>query len=268
VNVTLTPIDDSVYEGIETATLTISANPGYGIGSPSSATITIMDNESVVTVAAIDNAATEAGPTTGTYRISRTTVTAASLSVSFTIGGSAQNGTDYNTITSPVTIPAGFSYVNVTLTPINDSVYEGNETAILTILPDPAYGIGSSSSATITIQDNEPVVTVAGADSVATEAGPTTGMYRILRTGPTTSSLSVYFAMGGTASLQSGIEDYTINASPVTIPAGFSYVNVTLTPIDDSVHEGNETAILTISANPAYAIGSSRSATITIQDND
>jgi hypothetical protein len=155
----------------------------------------------------------------------------------------------------------------VTLTPINDSVYEGNETAILKILPDPAYGIGSSSSATITIQDNEPVVTVAAADSVATEAGPTTGMYRILRTGATTLPLSVYFEMVGTASSQSGT-DYNISTSPVTIPAGFSYVNVTLTPINDSVYEGNETAILKILPDPAYGIGSSSSATITIQDND
>jgi len=43
---------------------------------------------------------------------------------------------------------------------------------------------------------------------------------------------------------------------------------VTLRPIDDSVYEGNETAILTISADPAYAVGPSSSATITIRDTD
>jgi hypothetical protein len=168
-------------------------------------------------------------------------------------------------ITSPVTILAGTSYVNVTLRPINDAVYEGNETAILTIFPDPAYGIGSPGSATITIQDNEPVVTVAATDGTATETGPTTGTYRISRTGATTSSLSVYFTMGGTA--QNGV-DYNTITSPVTIPAGASSVNVTLTPIDDAVYEGSETAILTISADAAYGIGTPGSATITIRDNE
>ena len=104
---------------------------------------------------AIDSVATEAGPTTGMYRISRTGATTSSLSVYFAMGGTAQNGIDFNIGTSPVPILAGASYVNVTLTPINDSAYEGNETATLTILPDPGYAIGSPSSATITIQDND-----------------------------------------------------------------------------------------------------------------
>jgi M6 family metalloprotease-like protein len=265
VDVTLTAIDDSVCEGNETAIFVISANAVYGIGSPGSATITIQDNEPVVTVTATDSTSAETGSTTGTYRISRTGATTSSLNVYFTMGGTAQNGVDYNTITSPVTIPAGASYVNVTLTPVDDSGHEGNETSILTISANAAYGIGSPGSATITIQDNEPVVTVTAVDSTATEAGPTTGTYRISRTGSRIFSLNVYFTMGGTA--QNGV-DYNTIASPVTIPAGASNASVTLKPIDDPLHEGTETAILTISADAAYGIGSSGSATITIQDND
>jgi hypothetical protein len=121
----------------------------------SNANFTIIGPLPVVTVTVTDGSATEAGPTTGMYRISRTGGTVSRLSVLFTMGGLAQNGVDYNAITSPVTIPAGASYVYVTLRPIDDSVHEGNETAILTISPDPNYNIGSSSSATITIQDND-----------------------------------------------------------------------------------------------------------------
>jgi len=108
-----------------------------------------------VRVKATDRVATEAGPTVGRYRISRKGDMTTSLSVLFTMGGTAENGVDYTTITSPVTIPAGASHVNVTLRPIDDSVYEGNETAILTISADPAYAVGPSSSATITIRDTD-----------------------------------------------------------------------------------------------------------------
>ena len=161
------------------------------------------------------------------------------------MGGTAVNGSDYNTITSPITIPGGSSYVDITLTPINDSIYEGDETAVLTLSANAAYQIGSPSSATITIQDDDPMplptVTVTATDAVATEAGPTTGTFRISRTGSTTSSLSVYFTMGGTAT--NGL-DYNAFTSPVTIPGGSSYVNITLTPINDSIYEGDEIAIL------------------------
>jgi fibronectin type 3 domain-containing protein len=67
----------------------------------------------------------------------------------------AGNGVDYNTITSPVTIPAGSTYVDIILTPINDSTYEGNESAVMTLSANAAYQIGSPSSATITIQDDD-----------------------------------------------------------------------------------------------------------------
>jgi hypothetical protein len=133
--------------------VTSTTNSAYT--DTSNANFTIAGPLPVVTVTATDGSAAEAGTTTGMYRISRTGATVSSLSVSFTMGGSAQNGVDYNAITSPVTIPARASYVYVTLRPIDDSVQEGNETAILTISTDPNYVIGSSSSATITIQDND-----------------------------------------------------------------------------------------------------------------
>jgi hypothetical protein len=46
----------------------------------------------------------------------------------FSVTGSALSGTDYQAITSPVLIPPGSSSINVTVTPLNDSLPEGNET--------------------------------------------------------------------------------------------------------------------------------------------
>jgi hypothetical protein len=39
------PIDDTIAEPDETVILTLSPNPGYVIGSPNSATVTIHSNE-------------------------------------------------------------------------------------------------------------------------------------------------------------------------------------------------------------------------------
>jgi uncharacterized delta-60 repeat protein len=60
-----------------------------------------------------------------------------------------------------VDIPAGEKFAFVTLTTINDSRFEGTETAIFTIVSDPSYEVGTPSSLTIQIKDDDlPTFTV------------------------------------------------------------------------------------------------------------
>jgi hypothetical protein len=220
-----------------------------------------------ISVTATDNTATEAGPTSGTFRISRTGSTASSLSVYLTMSGTATNGTDYSTISSPVTIAAAASYVDITRSPINDTACEGDETMVLRLSSNSAYLVGSPSSATITIVDNDclPTVTIVATDNTATEAGPTTGTFTISRTGSTAASLTVYYSVGGTSTAGSDRNGLSGN---VVIAAGSSSGTVVITPINDTLVEGNETVILTLGANAAYTVGSPSNATITIIDND
>ena len=81
-----------------------------------------------------------------------------------TLTGSATNGTDYATISSPVTIPALQNSVSVPIITINDGAQEGYETAMLTLTTSAAYTLTSSITASVTIQDddinNPPVITV------------------------------------------------------------------------------------------------------------
>lgn len=109
-------------------------------------------------------------------------------------------------------------------------------------------------------------VSASASDPSATEEGTNTGSWTISRLGETTDAIDVFFMLTGTADLGS---DYTVShTSPVTILAGQSSAVITLTPIDDAVFsELNESAILTIVADPAYPVGTA-SATITIVDND
>jgi calcineurin-like phosphoesterase family protein/Calx-beta domain-containing protein/purple acid phosphatase-like protein/thrombospondin type 3 repeat protein len=109
-----------------------------------------------VTIAATDASASETGPGTGTFTITRTGSTTSSLLVNFTIGGTATAGSDYTTITSPVTIAAGSATKTVTVTPVDDGIPESSETVVLTITTGSGYNVGSPSSATVTIADNDP----------------------------------------------------------------------------------------------------------------
>ena len=215
-----------------------------------------------VTVAATDAAAAETGLNPGTFTITRNGTTTSALTVSYTLGGTATNGTDYDSPSGSVVIPAGSSTATVAVTPIADSQVEGDETVVFTAAPDPAYLVGSPSTATATITD-APVVTVSTPIAAASEAGPVAGKFTLTRSGPTTSALAVKLTLGGTATNGT---DYSTLATTVTIPIGSASANVPVTPIPDASAEGNETVILTLATDAAYAIGATPTGTVTIAD--
>jgi len=108
-------------------------------------------------------------------------------------------------------------------------------------------------------------VTLQADDPDGGEAGRDTGTFRITRTGPTRSALTVHFAISGSAT--SGA-DYQGVVTPVVIPAGRSSASVVVQPIDDDQVEGEETVVLALVGDPAYHVGAPDTATVTIAEDD
>ncbi len=269
VTLTLIPKDDTVAEGDETATLTISSSANYFLGSSPSATITIHDDEPTVSVSATDNSASEPGSDTGVYTFTRTNAGAA-LAVSYTMSSnSATNGTDYTSLNGTVTIPSGSSSVTLTLIPKDDALFEGDETAVLTLaaMSPATYFIDSvNNSGTVTIHDNEYSVSVSATDASASEPGSDTGVYTFTRN-ITGAALVVSYTMSSTSAVNG--TDYTSLGGTVTIPSGSTAVTLTLIPKDDALAEGDETATLTISSSSSYfSSAPTNTATITIHDDE
>lgn len=275
--VPLVVVDDSLVEGTETAILTVASGTGYTVGSPSSATVNIADDDSAsglptVSIAATNPNAAEPS-TTGTFTVTRTGATTSALVVNYTIGGTAVNGTDYTTLGTSVSIPAGQSSATITVTPIDNTIVDGTRTVILTLSANAAYTVGTGASATVNIADNDsggtlPVITLSSSDNVAAETSSgnaNTGSVTITRTGATTSALTVSLAYSGTA--VNGTDYATMPAS-VTIAAGQASSTLTLTPIDNSIVDGARTAVISAAANAAYTLGSPAFASILINDND
>jgi hypothetical protein len=107
----------------------------------------------VVTIAATIPLATELGLTQGQFTISRTGSTAAALTVFFTKGGTATEGADYQALGTQAVIPAGAAGVTLAVTPVADTVAEGDETVALSLTPDAAYALGAPAGASVTIKD-------------------------------------------------------------------------------------------------------------------
>jgi subtilase family serine protease len=110
-----------------------------------------------------------------------------------------------------------------------------------------------------------PVVRVQATDAVATEAGATSAIFTVTRTGNTNSDLEVKFSVSGTATPGS---DYDSIGGSVTIPAGQTSAEIPVTAIDDVLAELAETVVLTITPDPAYIVSGTAAATVTIQSDE
>jgi len=137
----VTPINDTEAELTESVVLTIEASPNYNLGAPIAATGTISDDEVpvVLRITPADTNAYERFPSdTLAFTITRLGNTNTSQFVLFSFAGSATLDTDFErVITDPaLLIPEGVVSTNYLLRPIDDSVFEGDEFVIISVVPN------------------------------------------------------------------------------------------------------------------------------------
>ena len=273
VDVVVTATDDTGVESFESAILTLVPSTNYVIGN-AAATIWIADADTanpLVRLSVADRDADESGigGDGGQFVIERLGSTTAALTVSVALSGTATNGTDYASIPTTVTIPAGASSVPVNVTPLQDTAVEVLETVILTISTNAAYTRVASSAeyiGTVNLHDDDqPILTVVATDSAASEASNDPGVFTVTRTGSTAAALTVNYGITGSALHGT---DYEPLPGVLTIPAGSAVGTIVITPIDDAIGEPDQTAVLQLRGGTAYTISSVSSATVTIADND
>ncbi|MEG5067217.1 choice-of-anchor Q domain-containing protein, partial [Microcoleus sp. B3-A4] len=142
------------------------------LGSQPTATFTIINDDILptVSIAPIDEAASETGNNPATFRINRTGESRGNLTVSLAIDGTSTNPTkpsDYtlsgggasvNSSNVSVTIPDGQNFVDVSLTAVDDIQAEAQETLKLK-LADGNYQIDANlNNTTVAIAANDTVV--------------------------------------------------------------------------------------------------------------
>ncbi|SDD06044.1 Calx-beta domain-containing protein [Pedobacter soli] len=262
-------INDNVVEPSETFSASINNVSGnlVTIGT-STASVTIIDNDTAIATITPGTPGNENGPVNGTFTVTLSNPSSTDTQITYTLGGTATEGSDYSTIvTKTITIPAGQTTGTITIPVLTDNIVEGTETVIATLAStnNPAV-TASNTPATINISDNTTAtVTVAG---TADGAEPNTpGKFTFTLSNVSTTDTQITYAVGGSAT--SGA-DYTAIGTTVTIPAGQTTATVTVPVLDDNIAEGTETVILTMTAatsNPSVT-ASTTPASINITDND
>jgi uncharacterized protein (DUF1800 family) len=104
-------------------------------------------------------------------------------------------------------------------------------------------------------------VSVAATDPNADTSGGNTGTFTVTRTGDTSQSLTVNYAVSGTA--VNGI-DYAALPGSLTLPPYASTGTVTVAPNPTLSTSPSSTVTLTLGSSSGYAVGSASTATVTI----
>ena len=257
VTTTVTAVQDTIDEPDETVIVT-AANGSTAIGS---ATVTITDDDDAPTLSiAVDPASIAEAAGASTVTVSTGTSTFATVqTVTLTLGGTATQTTDYTLSSTSLTLTAGEMSVTATVTAVQDTVDEPDETVIVTA-GNGGTAIGSA-TVTITDDDDAPTLSVAVDPASIAEAAGTSTLTVSTGTSTFTTDQTIALTLGGTATETS---DFTIGSTSLTLTAGETSVTTTVTAVQDTVDEPDETVIVT-AANGSTAIGS---ATVTITDDD
>ncbi|MCX5685291.1 MAG: lamin tail domain-containing protein, partial [Planctomycetota bacterium] len=133
-------------------------------------------------VTATDADASETGANKGTLQFTRSGGdTTKALTVYYTVTGSAKTVDYSQTLTGTLTFAANVLTVTQDVTPVDDSLFEGTETVVVSLISDPRFTFGTS-SATISIADNDlPAVSVTATQPNAAEEGRATGTWTLTR---------------------------------------------------------------------------------------
>lgn len=271
--------EDSLDELDEAFSIILSNATNAALGVPSSASITIIDDDGNPSIYFVDPADNTAPASTYTISETEGTVdvvialsnvsgTTVSVGVSST-DGTATSGSDFTAVNENVTFVAGEITKTLSIPISNDTSYESNEAFSLSLNNPTNAVLGATSSALVTIEEDDSPPTVS-VDDVTVAEGDETGIITF------TISLDQIAGVDMTVGYQTqdvtaaAGEDYVaITDGSLIIPAGDLSATVVVTITGDTENETDETfelAITSVSAgtiDPSVSIGT---ATLTNDD--
>ena len=242
--------DDTLMEGDETFSVTLS-NPGGGgtLGSPSAAVVTIREDDVAGTVqfgSATYSVSEDGG--LATITVTRTGGSASGVTVNYATGnGTATAGADYTAVFGTLTFAANETSKTFVVALQDDTFVDGDETVALT-LSNPGGGVtlGTPSTAVLTLRENDVAGTVQfGTATYIVDENGTSATITVTRTGGTASGVTVRYATSdGTATAGT---DYIATSGTLIFAAGETSKDFTIPLLDDTLVDGDKTFSVVLS---------------------
>ena len=267
--------DDSTND---TATLSHSASGGDYGSVTGSLMVTVTDDDDPAPATPVITIMRGASPVTegtdATFTVTATPAPSANLTVKLTVaeagGGDFVASDDEGT--KMVTIPTSGS-ATYSVATVNDDTDEPNGSVTVTVADDTGYTVGDPAAATVMVDDDDddpapatPVITIAAGTSPVTEG--TDAAFTVTATPAPTADLMVNLSV-----TEAGGSDFVAGANEgsgktVTIPANSSSATYTVATVNDDMDEPNGSVTVTVTNGTGYALGSTVSATVMVNDDD
>jgi hypothetical protein len=272
----VTIVDDAQAEADETLELTLSSPSGASLGTRTTTTLAITDDDS-------------APPGTLQWSTSAITVNEAAGTVTLNVsraGGSAGPASvQYQTANGSANAPGDYSAANgglswadgdgtpkpVTVSIANDTADEPNETFTIVLSSATGANLGGPATVTVTINDDDPPPSPGTLQFTSGQFTVSEGVASIpiavSRSGGTAGAASVVIQVSGGTATQG--TDYTIASGTLQWEAGVEGNETLIISInDDALVEGAETVDLRLVSFTGAAPGTRTTTRLTIADND
>jgi parallel beta-helix repeat protein len=234
-------IDDSVYEGSKTFTVSLTTvTNGATIGSPRTTTVTITDNDPAPSISIADARMNEgnSGTTNMPFVVTLTGATTVPATVQYqTVSNSASAGSDFQSVSGTLTFNPGETQKTINVPIFGDTIMEPDETFFVTLFSASNATI-SRSSATGTIVNDDLGANVSANDVQIVEgnSGTTNAVITLTASQPFYGEVD-YFTVDGTAKSSS---DYLARSSYVFFNNEMTKT-ISIPIVGDTVPEADET---------------------------
>ena len=254
--------DNSAYEDSESFFINLS----------NISNATLLDNQSIVTIADDDPIPTISVADVSVDEIAGSVL----LTVSLSNPSSQIITVDYETQNNTATEPDDYSFRNGTLQfnpqqqtqsvsiPVfEDEVYEASEQFLL-LLSNAINATISDAQANITITEDDPLPSIIISDVSVNEFSGTASLQVIL---DQMSDLVITVDYSASDITAIASQDYSLTPGTLTFSAGDTFQTITASIIDDGIYEGDKSFSINL-GNPGNALIADATGVVTINDNE
>jgi hypothetical protein len=257
--VSVPTVQDSMVEGAEAFTVNLSNASGATVAD-SSGTVSILDDDGVVTPSISISDATVVEGAAASVSVDLSATTSKTVTVQYATSDETADSSDYTSTTGTATIQAGDLSTTIAVQTTEDQQIEPGETFVIT-LSDPTNASISGGSGTVTITDDD-VPAVSVGDASTNEGG--VASFDVSLSEPFTRDVSIQWTtVEGVASS----DDFVVASGTATIVSGQTSTTVDVTTVEDTAVEPDESFTVELS-NPINATLDDSVGKGTIVDDD
>jgi hypothetical protein len=203
-----------------------------------------------ISITATIPAASQNGPVSGQFSVTRSGATDSSLAVNLQVTGSAVNGSDYQYISPSLNFAPGQQTATISVNPYATSSLFTQVVQVV-ITSGAGYELGNNLLAQVTIEPMMPQITIQAIQPIASKFDQSPGVFLINRGGIINNSVLVRLTVGGTAPAS----HYNVVSPFVNLSSQQSTALISITPKTTAVlSNGVESVQITVKPDPSYRV--------------